>query len=71
MAGLLCLRKENFNWGLMDQVLGTVKGMAKEPVGNKGTSQVKAEGLEPRGSERSSGEEWMGQEPYPEILRHC
>lgn len=50
---------------------GTAKGMATEPVGNKGASEVKAEGLEPRVLERPSGEEWMGQEPYPEILGHC
>lgn len=45
----------------MDQALGTAKGTAKEPVGNKGAYEVKAEGLESRGSERSSGEEWVDQ----------
>lgn len=40
---------------------GTAKGTAKEPVGLKGTSEGKAEGLEPRGSERSRGEERLGQ----------
>lgn len=39
----------------MDQALGA----AKESVGNKGAYEVKAEGLEPRGSARSSGEEWV------------
>lgn len=41
----------------MDQVQGT----AKEPVGNKGASQVKAGDPEPMSSERSSGEGSMGQ----------
>lgn len=54
---MVCLRRRNFSWGLMDRALETAKGT----VGNKGTSKVKAEGLEPRGSERSSGEKWVGQ----------
>lgn len=41
----------------MDQAQGT----AKEPVEYKGASQVKAGALEPTSSERSSGEESMGQ----------
>lgn len=35
----------------MDKAPGT----AKEPVGDKGASEVKVGSLEPRGSERSSG----------------
>lgn len=42
------------SWDPMDQALGKAGD-------SKGASKVKAEGLEPKGAERSVGEEWMGQ----------